>query len=137
VAERLHRLQAGGEEGEPDTFAARFRVDAGRAEEAARRRVVAGKAQQLAVVDGDQAGNRLAGEGDGDFACPVLAELFANPSGDEMQFRGEGRTDGDADIIGFPFQVGELSGLQAHKQVWHLSLLQLFRYCGMYPLLVL
>ncbi len=33
-------------------------------------------------------------------------------------------------------QVGELSGIQAHKQVWHLSLLQLFRYCGMYPLLV-
>lgn len=43
-----------------------------------------------------------------------LAQFSLNCSRTQLAIRcssGEGRTDGDADIVGFLFQVGELSGV--------------------------
>jgi hypothetical protein len=79
--------------------------DPGRPEEASRNRVVARKADKLAIAQGDEAGGRLAPNRDGSFASPVLAEVPLDPVRDDMSFRSKDRPDRQIRSLSSPPEV--------------------------------
>src|SRR5581483_6851485 len=64
IALMSHRFEAGEQQGDADALAARLWIDAGWTEEVPACRVVAGKAKQALVLDGNEAGYGLPREGD-------------------------------------------------------------------------
>ncbi|MNT57536.1 hypothetical protein D3C72_1949090 [compost metagenome] len=119
MPERLHGLERCGEQIDTDAPATTFAGNPGRAEEAARRRVVAGKAEQFSIFNCDEAGDRLAGKRDGDLARPIVTEVLPYPIDDNMHFGRKRRANANAGRVGFPLEIGERRRIQAHKQVRH------------------
>lgn len=127
MAKRLHGVEAVGKQGDADALAAGDGIDASRAEEAGSGRVVAGEADELAVVNRDKTGDGPAREGDSHLARPVLAEILPNPADDQAHFRRQGGT--DRHLVGFcsALEFTEDRRIQAHQHVRHM-LLHIFLY---------
>jgi len=65
-----------------DSVFSRLGLDAGRAEEIATRRVMAGESHDPTFPNRNEAGNGLAPEGDLGLAGPALGEILPHPRGD-------------------------------------------------------
>src|SRR5262249_48107595 len=79
VAGMFHVFQAGKQQRRADTAFASLRVNSGRTEKIPAGDVVAGKAKDVAVLDGDEAGHRLAAESDLSLARPIIGEVLLDP----------------------------------------------------------
>src|SRR5579871_5018331 len=97
VAEALlpHGFKAGEQQARADPAFSGLGHNAGRTEEIATRRVVAGESHDLALLDRDEAGDGLAREGDLGFARPALGEILPDPREDFMFLRSKRAPDLD------------------------------------------
>jgi hypothetical protein len=80
-----HGFEAGEQQARTDAVFSRLGLDASRAEEIATRHVVAGESDNSMLLDRDEAGDRLAREGDIGLTSPTLAEILPHP-GDNFGF---------------------------------------------------
>src|SRR5690606_19281992 len=93
--------------------------DAGRPEKAPGRGVVAGKAEQFALAEGDPYRHRHLAEPERHLAGPAVVEMPPDPVEDQVALRRQGAPDVDAGRRDpWPGRVGG-QVIEAHQQVAH------------------